>query len=75
MWRVLLKDVYNFDETGFMIEIAARSNFITNTDRIGRAAVLQPFNQEGVTVIKCVSASSCCLPLFVILSGKLHGAI
>ena len=75
MWENLHKDVFNFYETRVMTGIAAKSNLVTNTDRIGRAAVVQPVGRERVITTKCVSASSWCLSLFVILSGKLHDAI
>lgn len=70
MWEILFKDLYGFDETRSVIGIAARSNVVANTDRIGRATIVQPCNRERVTVIKCVNASSWCLPLFVIYSSK-----
>ena len=33
-------DIYNFDETGFMIGIAATSKVVTSLDTIGRATVV-----------------------------------
>jgi hypothetical protein len=66
------EDVYNFDETGFMMGVAATSKVVTNSDRIGRATVVQPGNREWVTTIECINASSWSLPPYVILSGILH---
>lgn len=66
--------MYNFDETGFMIGVAATSKVVTSSDTVGRATTIQPGNREWVTVIKCINASGWYLPPFVILSGKLHQA-
>jgi hypothetical protein len=68
------QDVYNFDETGFMMGVAATSKVVTSSDTIGRAAVVQPGNRDWVTTIESINASGWCLPPFVILSGKLHQA-
>jgi hypothetical protein len=73
-WGILHEDTYNFDETGFMMGVAATSKVVTSADTIGRATVIQPGNREWVTAIECVNASGWCLPPFVILSGKLHQA-
>jgi hypothetical protein len=74
MWGILHEDTYNFDETGFMMGVAATSKVVTSADTIGRATVIQPGNREWVTAIECINASGWCLPPFVILSGKLHQA-
>jgi hypothetical protein len=71
-YGVLDQDIYNFDETGFAMGVAATSKVVTSADRVGRAVVVQPGNREWVTVIECISASGWSLPPFVILSGKVH---
>ncbi|KAI1675982.1 Transposase [Pyrenophora tritici-repentis] len=71
-YGVLDQDIYNFDETGFAMGVAATSKVVTSADRVGRAVVVQPGNREWVTAIECVNASGWCLPPFVILSGKVH---
>jgi hypothetical protein len=71
-YGVLDQDIYNFDETGFAIGVAATSKVVTSSDRVGRAVTIQPGNREWVTAIKCINASGWCLPPFVILSGKAH---
>ena len=71
-YGVLDQDIYNFDETGFAMGVAATSKVVTSADRIGRAVVVQPGNREWVTVIECVNTSGWSLPPFVILSGKAH---
>jgi hypothetical protein len=68
------QDVYNFDETDFMMGVASTSKVGTSSDTIGRAIVVQPGNREWVTTIECVNASGWCIPPFVILCGKLYQA-
>jgi hypothetical protein len=69
-----LTATYNFDETGFMMRVAATSKVVTSSDTVGRPTVVQPGNREWVTTIECINASGWCLPPFVILSGKVHQA-
>jgi hypothetical protein len=71
-YGVLDQDIYNFDETGFMMGVAATSKVVTSSERVGRAIVVQPGNREWVTVIECVNALGWSLPAFVILAGKAH---
>jgi hypothetical protein len=54
--------------------VASTSKVVTSSDTAGRATVIQPGNREWVTTIESVNASGWCIPLFVILSGKLHQA-
>jgi hypothetical protein len=68
------QDVFNFDETGFMIGVASTSKVITNSDTVGRATVVQPGNREWATTIECINAAGWSIPPFVILSGRLHQA-
>jgi hypothetical protein len=73
-YGILDNDVYNFDETGFMMGVAATSKVVTSSDTVGRAVVVQPGNRNWITTIECIDASGWCIPPFVILSGKLHQA-
>jgi hypothetical protein len=73
-YGILDTDTYNFDETGFMMGVAATSKVVTSSDTVGRAVTIQPGNRDWVTTIECINASGRCLPPFVILSGKLHQA-
>ena len=43
-YGILDKDIYNFDETGFMMGVAATSKVVTSSDTVGRATVVQPGN-------------------------------
>jgi hypothetical protein len=73
-YGILDEDIYNFDETGFMMGVALTSKVVTSADTVGRATVVQPGNREWVTAIECINASGWRLPPFVILAGKLHQA-
>jgi hypothetical protein len=67
-------DMYNFDETGFMMGVAATSKVITSSDTVGRAINVQLGNRDWLTSIEAVNASSWPIPPFLILSGKRHQA-
>lgn len=56
-YGILDEDTYNFDETGFMMGIAATSKVITSSETVGRAATIQPGDREWVTVIECINPS------------------
>jgi hypothetical protein len=71
-YRILDEDLYNFDETGFMMGVAATSKVVTSSDTVGRAVVVQPGNRDWVTTIEGINVSGWAIPPFVILSGKLH---
>jgi hypothetical protein len=73
-YGILDDDVYNFDETGFMMGVAATSKVVTSIETVGRAVTVQPGNRDWVTTIEGINASGWCPPPFMILSGKLHQA-
>lgn len=72
MYGILDEDTYNFDETGFMMGVAATSKVVTSSDTIGQAVVIQPGNREWTIVIKGVNAIGWAIPPFIILAGKLY---
>jgi hypothetical protein len=45
-YGILNTDIYNFDETGFMMGIAATSKVVTSSDTVGRAILIQPGNRN-----------------------------
>ena len=49
-------DIYNFDETGFMMGVLSTAMVVTSSQRSGRAKAKQPGNREWVTVIQGVNA-------------------
>jgi hypothetical protein len=72
--RIPVEHVYNCDETGFIMGVAATLKVITSANTIGRATSIQLGNREWVTTIECINASGWRLLPFVILSGKLYQA-
>jgi hypothetical protein len=73
-YGILDTDIYNFDETGFMMGVAATSKVVTRSETVGRATTVQPGNRDWVTTIEYINTSGWMTPPFVILSGKLHQA-
>jgi hypothetical protein len=71
-YRIQEEDLYNFDETGFMMGMITTSMVITHADRCGKAKSIQPGNQEWATVIECINAKGWCIPPFVIVQGAYH---
>jgi hypothetical protein len=49
-------DMWNFDETGFMIGVISSAIVVTTSDRQGRAKIKQPGNWEWSTVIQGVNS-------------------
>ena len=65
-------DIYNFDETGFMMGVINSGIVVTSSERRSRAKIRQPGNQEWVTVIQGAGALGFCVPPFIVVSGKYH---
>ena len=66
------EDLYNFDETGFMMGQITSFMVVTRSDRRGKAKSVQPGNREWATVIECINSSGWCIPPFVIVKGVYH---
>lgn len=58
-YGIVNEDIYNFDETGFAMGIAATAKVICSSDRQGKPSIIQPGNREWVTVVECVGSSGC----------------
>ena len=66
-------DIFNMDEKGFMIGLAARCKVIYNQlGHKGPIKVAEDGNRELLTVIECVSASGVVLPPLIIYKGSNH---
>jgi len=65
-------DIYNFDETGFMMGVIGSTLVVTRADRRGKAKSVQPGNREWATAIECINSQGWCLPPFLIVSGQYH---
>jgi hypothetical protein len=66
------RDIYNFDETGFLMGMLSGAKVVTSSDRRGRPRTKQPGNREWVSVIHAVSTTGWVLPPYIIVKGKYH---
>jgi hypothetical protein len=65
-------DMYNFDETGFMMGIISTAMVVTTSERRGRAKMAQPGNREWSTVIQAINSQGWAIPPFIILAAQNH---
>jgi hypothetical protein len=73
-YRILESDIWNFDETGFMIGIITSHMVVTRAERLGRAKSIQPGNREWATAIITISTEGEVIPPFVLLKGVMAQA-
>ena len=66
------EDIYNFDETGFMMGMIFSGMVVTTSDGRGRAQLVQLGDREWATVIQGVNAINWIIPPFIILSVQYH---
>jgi hypothetical protein len=65
-------DIWNFNETGFMMGIIMAGMVITGSERQGRSKSVQPGNWEWITVIQAISAEGQSIAPFIIGAGQYH---
>ncbi|KFZ24719.1 hypothetical protein V502_00815 [Pseudogymnoascus sp. VKM F-4520 (FW-2644)] len=65
-------DIYNFDETGFLMGMLSSAKVVTSSERRGKPRTKQPGNWEWVTVIQGVCATGWAVPSYVVVKGKYH---
>ena len=65
-------DIWNFDETGFMMGVISSAMVVTTSDGRGKAKMAQPGNREWATVIQGVNAEGWSIPPFIIVAGQYH---
>lgn len=71
-YGILDMDIYNFDETGFLMGMLSHAKVVTTSDRRGRPRTKQPGNREWVSVIQGVCADGWAIPPYIIVKGKYH---
>ncbi|KAJ8106366.1 hypothetical protein OPT61_g9585 [Boeremia exigua] len=69
-WGIVDDDMYNFNETSFMMGKILSQLVITSSEGYGKKKRIQPGNRKWVTVIQGVGASGQWIPPFVIFAGK-----
>jgi hypothetical protein len=65
-------DIWNFDETGFMMGMIEPGTVVTSSHRQGRPKQVQPGNRKWITVIEAINAEGQSIPPFIIGAGKDH---
>ena len=65
-------DIFNFDETGFMMGQIAPTAVVTASERRGRPKTIQPGNREWATVIQGINATGWAILPFIILKARHH---
>lgn len=71
-YGVDVADIYNFDETGFIMGVITPTAVITRADRRGNPKLTQPGNREWVTVIQGINSQGWAVPPFIVFAGKNH---
>ena len=71
-YGILSDDIYNFDETGFQMGVIGTARVITGSERSWNSKLVQPEDQEWVTVIAGVNATGWALCTMIILKEKMH---
>jgi hypothetical protein len=69
---ILESDIWNFDETGFLMGQISPTLVITSSEGRGKAKKIQPGNREWVTVIQAVQSGGEVIPPYVVVAGKTH---
>jgi hypothetical protein len=70
-YNIQPKDRYNFDETGFRINIGHAQNILTR-DKNKRAFLVDPDNRELITSIEYICGDDFKILSFIILAGKIY---
>lgn len=65
-------DLYNFDESGFMMGIIQAFLVVTGSDRRGKRKHLQPGTREWVTSIYAASGDGFVVPPYLCVKGRYH---
>ena len=71
-YGVVDADIYNFDETGFMMGVICPGMVVTRADRRGRSKAVQPGNREWATAIVCINGEGGSIPPFLVVQGVNH---
>ncbi|KAJ3537253.1 hypothetical protein NM208_g6395 [Fusarium decemcellulare] len=65
-------DLYNFDETGFLMGMIASGMVVTGSERRSKPKSVQPGNREWITVIQAINADGQAISPFIIGAGQYH---
>ncbi|EGU86763.1 hypothetical protein FOXB_02720 [Fusarium oxysporum f. sp. conglutinans Fo5176] len=65
-------DIWNFDETGFMMGMIEPGIVVTSSERRGKPKSVQPGNREWATVIQAINAEGQAIDPFIVVAGQYH---
>jgi hypothetical protein len=71
-YGIQLSDIWNFDETGFLLGQITTSTVVTSSERRNRPKAKQPGNREWATVIQGISGEGVAISPFIIFAAKFH---
>ncbi|KAF5724953.1 Fot5 transposase [Fusarium mundagurra] len=71
-YGIQLDDIWNFDETGFMMGAISSGIVVTGSERRGRPKSIQPGNREWVTAIQAINAEGRAIDPFIVVAGQYH---
>ena len=69
---IINKDIYNFDETSFAMDIITITKVITQTDKWSCSSLVQSGNWEWIIIIETINASDWVLFSMIIFAEKTH---
>ncbi|KAJ3454180.1 hypothetical protein MRS44_018074 [Fusarium solani] len=71
-YGITFADIYNFDETGFMMGLIASGMVVTGAERRGRPKLVLTGNRECATVIQAINAEGWAIQPFIVVAGQYH---
>ncbi len=69
-YGIVDEDMYNFDESGFLMGKISSQLVVTGSEKPGRRKKLQPGDRGWVTLVQGVGATGRVIPPFLIFAGK-----
>jgi hypothetical protein len=69
-YDIIDEDVWNFDETGFLMGKITSQLVVTGSEKPGKVKQLQPGDREWTTLVQAVGATGKRILLFIIFAGK-----
>jgi hypothetical protein len=69
-YGIIDEDIWNFDESGFMMGKITSQLVVTGLEKPGKAKKLQPGDREWTTLVQGVGATGKRIPPFLIFAGK-----
>src|SRR6195952_1477141 len=71
-YGIVDEDIYNFDETGFLMGQISTTKIVTSSERCGHIKLIPHGNREWDSAIIGVKSQGWSIPLFLSVKGKTH---